>query len=160
VITIWASPYLGSTLSYMTPVMFLQNWMTAQQKEKQVAWTSLVGRRKTEGGQLNSHCVNHYRKGNTLGRAKNEQMEHEDKIYQAIGLCIEIGVIRECVVHEGTYIDSMEYSDPEELTAKILEENPDALGLFENQNEMLECVRDAMASAGEECGSCAKNRDS
>ncbi|MEQ1667424.1 MAG: hypothetical protein ABL868_03120 [Sulfuriferula sp.] len=95
-----------------------------------------------------------------MGRAKNEQMEHDDCIQHALGLCIEIGAIEECDVHEGTYIDSMEYSDPEELTAKIIEENPDILGHFKNQNEMTDCVRDAMALAGEECGSCAKNRDS
>lgn len=95
-----------------------------------------------------------------MGHAKNEQMEHEEKIQRAIGLCAEFGAIEECDVHEGTYIDSMEYSDPEELTARILEDNPDALGHFENQNEMVECVRNAIAFAGKECGSCANNRDS
>ncbi len=95
-----------------------------------------------------------------MGRAKAEQMEHEEKIQHAIGLCIEIGAIEECAVHDGTYIDSMEYSDPDELTTRILEENPDALGFFKDQNEMVECVSDAIDCAGEECGSCAKNRDS
>ena len=95
-----------------------------------------------------------------MGHAKNEQIELDGKIHQAIGLCIEVGAITECDIHEGTYISSLEFSDPEELTARILEENPDSLGLFKNQNEMTECVREAMDLAGLECGSCAKYRES
>ncbi len=95
-----------------------------------------------------------------MGFAKNEQIEHDGKIHTAIGLCAEFGAIEECELHEGEYIDSLEYLDPDELTAKILEENPDALQYFANRAEMAECVKEAMASAGEECGYCAKNRDS
>lgn len=95
-----------------------------------------------------------------MGQAKNEQMEHEEKVQWAIQLCAEFGAIEECDVHSGTYIDSMAYGDPVELTAEILKENPNALGHFENKNEMVDCVRDAMDLAGDECDSCAKNRES
>jgi hypothetical protein len=95
-----------------------------------------------------------------MGFAKNEQLEHDAKIHQAIGLCIGIDAIEECDFHEGSYIDTLSYSDPEEITNIILADNPDALDLFENRNEMTECVRDAMASSVEECSACAKNRNS
>ena len=94
-----------------------------------------------------------------MGRAKDAQMENESKFQSALGLCLEIGAVEECEVHEGEYIDTMEYLDPDELTAKIIGENPDALNLFKDQAEMVECIRDAMASAGEECGYCARNRE-
>jgi len=94
-----------------------------------------------------------------MGRARQDQIDHEGKVQHAIGLCIEIGAIEECEAHDGEYIDTMEYLDPEELTNKIIEETRDALEFFDGREEMGECVRDAMASAGEECGYCARNRD-
>lgn len=94
-----------------------------------------------------------------MGRAKQDQLEHGEKIQHAISLCIDIGAIDECEVHDGEYIDTMEYLDPDELTNKIIEENPEALEFFDDREDMGECIRDAMASAGEECGYCAKNRD-
>lgn len=95
-----------------------------------------------------------------MGRAKNEQMEHEERVQYAIRLCVEFGALGECDIHEGVYTDSMEYLDYDELTTKILEENPDALESFNSRNEMVECIDEAMSSAGEECGYCANNRDS
>lgn len=93
-----------------------------------------------------------------MGHLKNEQMMREDKIQKAIDLCIEVGAMAKCPNHDGEYIDSEEYSDCLELTSKILEENPNALLFFSSRDEMEECVCDAMASAGEDCGYCAKNR--
>jgi len=95
-----------------------------------------------------------------MGRAKNEQIEHDEKVQYAVVLCVEIGALEECEVHEGEYSDSMEYHNHDELTAAILEDNPNALMSFESRDEMTECVSEAMNSAGEECGYCAKNRDS
>lgn len=95
-----------------------------------------------------------------MGRAKNEQIEHEGKVQYATRLCLDFGALEECDVHEGEYSDSMEYLDHDELTAKILEENPDVLKNFESREEMTECISEAMNSAGEECGYCANNRDS
>jgi hypothetical protein len=40
---------LHLSLGYKTPIPFLQDWLTAQQMEKQVARTPPVGRRKTRG---------------------------------------------------------------------------------------------------------------
>lgn len=95
-----------------------------------------------------------------MGRAKNEQMKHEDKVQYTIALCVEVGAIEECDVHEGEYSDSMEYLDHDELTTIILDNAPDAIASFESREEMVECVREAMNAAGDECGYCAKNRDS
>jgi hypothetical protein len=95
-----------------------------------------------------------------MGQVKKEQMDQENKVHQAIIQCIEIGAISECENHSGEYIDSLEYSDPEELTAKILEHHPDALNLFDGKDEMNECVREALNSAQEECSSCIKSLDS
>lgn len=95
-----------------------------------------------------------------MGRAKNEQMKHEEQVQYAIGLCLEIGALEECDIHEGEYMDSTEYLDYDELTTKVLEESPDALEDFSSREEMTECIEEAMNSAGEECGYCAKNRDS
>lgn len=95
-----------------------------------------------------------------MGRAKNEQMKHEEKVNQAIGLCMEVGTIEECPNHPGTYMDSMEYFDYDELAKKIVDEVPDALSGFKDRQDLAECVQEAMSQAGEECGSCAKYRDS
>ena len=95
-----------------------------------------------------------------MGGAKKEQMEHEEKTQLAIGLCIKVGAIEECEVHPGAYIDSMAFADPDELTALILAKNPEAIEHFNGQNEMTDCVHDALALAGDECGYCVKIRDS
>ena len=95
-----------------------------------------------------------------MGRAKDHQMHQEGKFRHALSLCLEEGAIAECPVHDGEYIDSMEFLEPEELAAKILDANPAAIDSFEDRADMVECVREAMASAGEECGYCAINRGS
>jgi hypothetical protein len=83
-----------------------------------------------------------------------------EQIYSAIELCIQVGAIEECEMHESNYIDTMEFSDPQELVMRILAENPSAIQSFKNRAEMVKCIGDALDSAGMECGYCAKNRDS
>lgn len=95
-----------------------------------------------------------------MGRAKNEQMRNDDKVQIAIGLCIEFGALEECPIHEGEYIDTMEYMDHGELTEKLSEHDPDAEGNFDSYEDMKDCITSAMHSAGDECGYCANNRDS
>ncbi|QQX86569.1 hypothetical protein JJQ59_27740 [Cupriavidus necator] len=95
-----------------------------------------------------------------MGQAKNEQIRAEEKVLQAISLCVEVGAISECEIHEGEYSDTLEFLDPEELVQEILKHKPESIQLFDNRADMLECVTDAMASTGEECGFCANNRDS
>ena len=95
-----------------------------------------------------------------MGRAKDHQMKQDSKTRQALSLCLAEGAVSECPVHDGEYIDSMEFLDPDELTTKILETTPEALESFDDRAEMVECVKEAMATAGEECGYCANNRDS
>ncbi|RZI40375.1 hypothetical protein EGT07_23825 [Herbaspirillum sp. HC18] len=95
-----------------------------------------------------------------MGRSKDGGMERENKIHIAIGLCEEVGAIEECDAHEGTYLDTMEWSDPEELTDEILKHDTTAIEHFDSREEMIDCVRDALTHAGEECPSCEKNRNS
>jgi len=76
----------------------------------------------------------------------------------ALNLCVAVGAIEECPVHDGSYVDTMEYSDPEELTQAILDENPEVLERFEDHDEMVERVEEALQSAGEACSSCESNR--
>jgi hypothetical protein len=95
-----------------------------------------------------------------MGRAKQDQIEYDGKVQEAIGLCIKIGAIEECDLHPGEYIDTLEYLDMDELTDKIVESDLDAIEKFDSRDEMSDCIRGAMASAGEECGYCAKSHDS
>jgi hypothetical protein len=94
-----------------------------------------------------------------MGRAKAQQMEHQEDVQRAINLCIEVGAISECQLHEGTYIDSGEYFEAEELADRIINEVEIPLAGFKSKEYLVECVEEAIAMAGEECGSCAKNRD-
>lgn len=95
-----------------------------------------------------------------MGRAKSEQMDKQDRVSAAIAICIDFGAIEECEYHDGTYIDSMEFLDHRELADRILAEDPSVLERFRDKGDFYECVSEAMQSAGDECGSCAKNRDS
>lgn len=95
-----------------------------------------------------------------MGRAKHHQAEHEDKVQQAIRLCIEVGAIEECVRHEGTYTDTMAFSEPDELAKEIMERNPDALESFEDLRDMKESVAEALSNAGDTCYSCDRLNDS
>lgn len=95
-----------------------------------------------------------------MGRAKHHQMEQEGKVDHALNLCVQVGAAEECEFHPGTYLDSMEFFDYEELADKIIDEVPDALDGFNSRDELIECVESAMGMAGDECGSCASYRDS
>ncbi|SDY67394.1 hypothetical protein SAMN04515617_1194 [Collimonas sp. OK242] len=95
-----------------------------------------------------------------MGRAKQGQFDQEEKTNRALALCVEIGAIEICDSHEDTYIDTLEYSDYDELTTAILKNNPDSIDFFDNRDDMLDSIGDAMGSAGDECGSCEKNRNS
>ena len=92
-----------------------------------------------------------------MGYAK---FEYEENFDLAIGLCITSRAITECEYHSGSYINTEEYDDPEELTSSIIEENPTALSFFKNRNDMVDFVRDALDSAGFECEYCARIRES
>lgn len=94
-----------------------------------------------------------------MGQAKRGQMQHEENVNHARALCIEAGAIEECEIHDGVYIDTMAFTDVDDLTKHILEYNPDALENFDDKADLKECVTDAMATAGEECGLCANNRE-
>lgn len=89
-----------------------------------------------------------------MSSAKNKLAKQEEMHENAIGLCLEVGAIKACPDHPGEYIDSQEFEDHEELADLILEENPDAIEQFEDRDEMVEQIRDAMASAGESCAKC------
>lgn len=95
-----------------------------------------------------------------MGQAKDQFLNLQDKMHQAFSLCLEQGAITECPVHEGEYIDSMDFLDPDELTDQILSSNPNAINAFTDRKEMVELVQEVLNSAGEECGYCANNRDS
>lgn len=95
-----------------------------------------------------------------MGSVKNSQMDHDRKVQVAIGLCISLGAIEECEIHEGEYIDTLEYMDYAELSKEIIQQNAAAANEFEDMEDMNRCVEEAMHSSGEECGYCAKNRDS
>lgn len=87
-------------------------------------------------------------------------MDFEGKIHRARQLCLDIGAIAECDIHEGEYSDSLEYLDPEELAKEILKHNREARNDFNNKAEMVSCIEEVMNSAGDECGYCAKNSES
>lgn len=95
-----------------------------------------------------------------MGQAKNEQIRFEEKVACALDMCVEVGAVDVCPVHDGEYMDNLSFLDMNELTEHILDNDPAALGQFKDKAEMVECVAAAMASAGDECGYCAKNRDS
>ena len=92
-----------------------------------------------------------------MGRAKDEWMEHESKVEHARMICKEFGAIEECKVHEGVYTDTLEYMDYEELTATILENSPNAIDSFEDREDMVTCITEAMTSTGDECGCCDRD---
>lgn len=94
-----------------------------------------------------------------MGIAKRELDERKEKDQSAIDLCKKIGAIEECDLHDGEYIDTCAYSDADELTSIILEDNPDALKYFDSRTEMVEYISDTMQMAGDECGHCAYIRD-
>lgn len=95
-----------------------------------------------------------------MGGAKREWMEFQEKVDQARSLCVEVGAIEVCPVHDGEYSDTLEWLDMEELTAHIMDALPYAIQSFKDRDEMKECITQAMQEAGEECGACASNRDS
>lgn len=95
-----------------------------------------------------------------MGRAKQDLMEHQDRVQAAVALCVEIDAIKPCVVHEEQLIDQMAYDSPKAVVAEILKHKPEALAHFQSRADMLECVTQAIADAGLECGICGDDRDS
>jgi len=95
-----------------------------------------------------------------MGFAKNEQIKRQEKLLQTISLCIGVGAITECEIHNGEFSDTYEFLDPEELVEELLELHPDAIEGFDSRSDMIDCVSEALASAGDECGICANNRAS
>lgn len=95
-----------------------------------------------------------------MGRAKQDWMEHQDRVQVAVGLCVEIDAIKPCDVHEDQLIDQMAYDSPEAVVAEILEHKPEALAHFQSRADMLECVAEALDDAGLECGICGDHGDS
>jgi len=94
-----------------------------------------------------------------MSGAKSRQVHEDIKFEHAIYLCLEIGAMSECGVHDGIYVDSMEYMNYEKLTTLILEQDPEAIESFDDREELVASVRQAMHNAGEDCGICSKNRD-
>jgi hypothetical protein len=95
-----------------------------------------------------------------MGRAKQDEIEYQERVQSAVGLCVEVGAVKPCDVHEEQMIDQMAYGSPEEVMEVILDQNPEALSSFKSREDMLDCVTDALADAGDECGICANYRDS
>lgn len=94
-----------------------------------------------------------------MGRMKHDEMDRQDRIAAAIEMCIEIGAIERCENHEDALIDQEVFTDSEELTQEILKQNPEALVSFQSRDDMVDCVGEALAAAGE-CYTCEKNRHS
>lgn len=87
-----------------------------------------------------------------MSQAKRLQLLHDGKLYAAMFRCVEIGAIEMCKTHDEEFIDTLQFLDPNELTSKILEDNPDAIGAFDDREEMLKYVTSALDMAGKECG--------
>jgi hypothetical protein len=94
-----------------------------------------------------------------MGRAKQEGMEHEEKVQHALGLCLEVGALQECPVHSDIYIDPLEFLDPDELCQHVTNEIQGVLDKFNGAQDLRDCLWSAMEEAGEECPICAKNMD-
>lgn len=98
-----------------------------------------------------------------MGGAKRAEMERHESVDAAISMCIEHGAIEQCDMHEGGYIDSMEFDGDLEgataLTEALLKGDPSRIAVFKNKKDMVECVLEALHSAGVECGACAANAE-
>jgi hypothetical protein len=94
-----------------------------------------------------------------MGRVKAEMMEREGKVQRALFYCVKVGAIEVCKRH-GEHVDTLEFQEQKELTQRILDEVDDALEGFDSPEELEECVGEALAFAGEECGSCENERNS
>ena len=42
-----------------------------------------------------------------MGRAKNGQIQHEEKVQIALSLCVDFGAARPCPVHTDVYLDNV-----------------------------------------------------
>ena len=87
-----------------------------------------------------------------MSQAKRFQTRLDAKLQDAIFLCVEVGAIEQCPAHEDEFIDTMMFQDADDLTSTILAGNPHAIDSFGDRGTMVKYVRDALASAGEECG--------
>ena len=94
-----------------------------------------------------------------MGQAKQEQIEHQEKVQRAVGLCLKIGALQECPIHSDIYINTLEFQDPDELYEEVIKEVFDALASFDDAGEMKNCLWEAMEEAAEECPICAKNME-
>lgn len=92
-----------------------------------------------------------------MGQVKKDWEEHEGKVEHARMFCLKVGAIEECPLHEGEYMDTLEYMEYEELTDEILSNYPEAIEDFASREDMVECITAAMTTTGEECGWCASN---
>ena len=87
-----------------------------------------------------------------MGAAKQMKMERDGEIDRVVSLLCRGGAISECPVHEGVYTDNFDEAAVEEVETKLAKRMSAA--------DAKSLISDAMAMAGDECGSCAKNNDS
>ena len=77
-----------------------------------------------------------------MGRAKHHQMEQEGKVDHALALCVQVGAAEECEFHPGTYLDSMEFFDYEELADKLVDKSPMSKTFFSGYKNSFEYLPD------------------
>jgi len=85
-------------------------------------------------------------------------MRLEDLEAQAMNVLVKAGAVEECEHHDGTFIDR---GDPDAVSkAYAIGTNMVKAGEVDGtREEFMAAIKSALENAGDECPSCAKNRD-
>jgi hypothetical protein len=91
-----------------------------------------------------------------MGATKRLLEENQALDDWADGLLLEHEAISECPIHEDVLLDNLDPGAAEEAAAEARRSPPDGL----TPDAAGKLVTERLNSIGEECGWCAKNRDS
>lgn len=95
-----------------------------------------------------------------MGSAKREMERQHSATMVGIEIGIRAGVLERCEIHEETYWTTGDDEREAYRIASAMVRDGDPLVANMDRQEVLDGVKAAIDDAGDECGSCAKNRDS
>ena len=84
--------------------------------------------------------------------------EQEEKRWEARAIARKAGVLKVCEFHEETFVGEKDILGAYKLAAASFKRGF-RKDLFQNQQELTDCIKEEVEDAAEECWVCAKIRD-